>query len=376
MHSLQIHSAPISQVLFELHSLAYEILRRNNALLDDDENDVDDLDDVENILESLREGKGISAAVSGTRSRIAKGGIILGILAHRLSILAGNVTARALLENLLHESSRPYMHMLNLWLHHGEINDPHGEFLIKEQKSIRKEKLDEDYTDEYWEKRYTIREGEVPPQLEAFQSKVLLAGKYLNVVRECGGIDVSKDKEMDVPLTFDDPRYLQSNGDNEVDDRFLENINSAYSYANTSLLELLVTTHELPARLRSLKHYFFLDQSDFFTHFLDIASHELRKSSKLISLTKLQSLLDLTLRQPGSVAASDPYKEDVKVQMNDVALTDWLMRIVRVSGLGEEALIAGTAWQDDPSSRDTAESEDKKPITGSHSQIRLLMRQG
>ena len=152
----------------------------------------------------------------------------------------------------------------------------------------------------------------------------------------------------------------------KLTNRFIENINSAYSYANTSLLELLVTTHELPARLRSLKHYFFLDQSDFFTHFLDIASHELKKSSKLISLTKLQSLLDLTLRQPGSVAASDPYKEDVKVQMNDVALTDWLMRIVSVSGLGEEALIAGAAWQDDGSARDTAESEDKKPITGSH----------
>jgi gamma-tubulin complex component 2 len=208
LHTLQIHSRPISQVLFQLHSLTYEILRRNSSLDDDDDDDMDNLDDVENILESLREGKGIGAAVAGTRSRISKGGIILGILAHRLSTLAGDVSARALLENLLHESSKPYMHMLNLWLHHGEINDPHGEFLIKEQKSIRKEKLDEDYTDEYWDKRYTIREGEVPPQLDALKDKVLLAGKYLNVVRECGGIDVAKDKTMDVPLTFDDPRFL------------------------------------------------------------------------------------------------------------------------------------------------------------------------
>jgi len=207
LHTLQIHSSSISQVLFQLHSLTYEILRRNSILHDDDEDGMDNLDDVENILESLREGKGIGAAVAGNRSRLCKGGIVLGILAHRLSTLAGDVSARALLQNLLHESSKPYMHMLNLWLHHGEINDPHGEFLIKEQKSIRKEKLDEDYTDEYWEKRYTIREGEVPPQLEAVRNKVLLAGKYLNVVRECGGIDVAKDKAMDVPLTFDDSRY-------------------------------------------------------------------------------------------------------------------------------------------------------------------------
>jgi gamma-tubulin complex component 2 len=210
LHTLQIHARSISQVLFQLHSLTFEILRRNSA--DDDDDDSDNLDDVENILESLREGKGIGAAVAG-RQKLCKGGIILGILAQRLSTLAGDVSARAILQNLLHESSKPYMHMLNLWLHHGEINDPHGEFLIKEQKSIRKEKLDEDYTDEYWEKRYTIREGEVPPQLDGSRNKVLLAGKYLNVVRECGGIDVSKDKTMDVPLTFDDPRFVPGRGD-------------------------------------------------------------------------------------------------------------------------------------------------------------------
>jgi gamma-tubulin complex component 2 len=368
LHTLQIHSRPISQVLFQLHSLTYEILRRNSSLDDDDDDDMDNLDDVENILESLREGKGIGAAVAGTRSRISKGGIILGILAHRLSTLAGDVSARALLENLLHESSKPYMHMLNLWLHHGEINDPHGEFLIKEQKSIRKEKLDEDYTDEYWDKRYTIREGEVPPQLDALKGKVLLAGKYLNVVRECGGIDVAKDKTMDVPLTFDDPRFSYSPTLRLViDGRFLENIKSAYSYANTSLLKLLITTHALPDRLRSLKHYFFLDRSDFFTHFLELAGSELKKSSKLVQVTRVQTMLDVTLRQPGSVAASDPFKEDVKVEMSDMALTDWLMRIVSVSGLSEDALTSGGAWVDDAVT--VKESDEKKTITGIPSSI-------
>src|SRR5690606_35720891 len=113
------------------------------------------------------------------------------------------------LTTLLRESSRPYMAMLNEWLHHGGIKDPHNEFLIKEQKSIRREKLDQDYTDEYWEKRYTIRDNLVPPQLEPVRDKVLLAGKYLNVVRECGGVDVSTELR-DVPTTFDDPRFLEN----------------------------------------------------------------------------------------------------------------------------------------------------------------------
>lgn len=112
-------------------------------------------------------------------------------------------------------------------------------------------------------------------------------------------------------------------------------------------MDLLLKEQRLIPRLQALKHYFFLDQSDFFTHFLDISSHELSKKSKSTSLTKLQSLLDLALRNPSSVSANDPYKEDVRVSMASVSLVDALMRIVNVHGLkeGEEALTA-TALRD------------------------------
>lgn len=168
----------------------------------------------------------------------------------------------------------------------------------------------------------------MPPQLESVKEKVLLAGKYLNVVRECGGVDVSKEV-VDVPISFDDPR-------------FLENVNSAYSHANASLLTLLLTTHELPARLRSLKHYFFLDRSDFFSYFLELGASELRKPAKVVNTNKLQSLLDIVLHQPGSVAAEDPYKDDVKVSVNEVGLTNWLMRVVNVTGLDQDARASGS----------------------------------
>ena len=109
----------------------------------------------------------------------------------------------------------------------------------------------------------------------------------------------------------------------------MENVNEAYAHANSSLLNLLLTTYALPARLRSLKHYFFLDRSDFFSYFLELGASELKKPAKAVNVGKLQSLLDLVLRQPGSVAAQDPFKEDVKVQMNEVGLTKWLMRLSR-----------------------------------------------
>lgn len=321
LHVLNLHTKQTSHMLFQLYTTGTELLKANNLLEDDkDEDSGDDVsNDFENILESLREGGNVV-------KKLCKGGSVLGLITKRLSSMSGDPAARTLLTTLLREASRPYMAMLNEWLHHGGIKDPHSEFLIKEQQSIKRERLDQDYTDEYWEKRYTVRDALVPPQLEAVKDKVLLAGKYLNVVRECGGVDVSKTVQ-DAPTSFDDQL-------------FLDNVNSAYAYANSSLLNLLLTTHQLPARLRSLKHYFFLDRSDFFTYFLEMSDLELKKPAKHVNVGKLQSLLDLATRHAGSVAVEDPYKEDIKVQINDTGLTNWLMKIVNVQGLDQDAASA------------------------------------
>ncbi|KAL9636000.1 MAG: hypothetical protein Q9164_003102, partial [Protoblastenia rupestris] len=319
LHQLHLYTLKTSHVMFQLYTLAQEILKKNSLLEEDLDESVDGFDDVENILEQLREGGDLMPG--SMAKKVCKGGNVIRLLTERLSFMSGDPAARELLQNLLRDASRPYMRMLNEWLHHGGIKDPHAEFLIKEQQSIKREKLEEDYTDEYWEKRYTIRENDVPPQLEAVKEKVLLAGKYLNVVRECGGVDVSKEVR-DVPKTFDDPA-------------FLDNVNAAYAHANSSLLNLLLTTHALPDHLRSMKHYFFLDRSDFFTYFLDLSASELRKPWRLVNTGKLQSLLDLVLRQPGTVAAQDPFKENVKVHMNSVGLTQLVMRVVNVKGFDE-----------------------------------------
>lgn len=341
LHVLSLHTKETSHMLYQLYTTSIELLKANGILEDDkDEDDSgDDTNDFENILESLREG-------GNTSKKLCKGGSVLGLITKRLSSMSGDPAARTLLTTLLREASRPYVAMLNEWLHHGGIKDPHSEFLIKEQRSIKRERLDQDYTDEYWEKRYTVRDALVPPQLEAVKEKVLLAGKYLNVVRECGGVDVSKTVQ-DAPSSFDDPR-------------FLDNVNSSYAYANSSLLNLLLTTHQLPARLRSLKHYFFLDRSDFFSYFLEMGELELKKPAKHVNVGKLQSLLDLATRHAGSVAVEDPYKEDIKVQINDTGLTNWLMKIVNVTGLDQDATATLTNYT--PAS--TAPITDDTNITG------------
>ncbi|KAJ6125735.1 hypothetical protein N7523_003355 [Penicillium sp. IBT 18751x] len=346
LHQLHLHTMPTSQCLAQLYSLGQELLRRNGLLDQDLDESMDDFGDVDNILEQLKEGGDLVPGAMSSK-KICKGGNILRLLTERLATFSGDPTTKTLIQSLLRDASRPYMNMLNEWLHHGGIKDPHAEFLVKEQKWIKREKLEEDYTDEYWEKRYTIRDKEVPPQLDSVRDKVLLAGKYLNVVRECGGVDISK-AVQDVPKTLDDPR-------------FLENVNAAYTYANASLLNLLLTKNSLTTRFRSLKHYFFLDRSDFFSYFLELSASELRKHARNVNEGKLQSLLDIVLRQPGSIAAQDPFKEDVKVRMNKIGLTKWLMEVVSVSGMDQENPQASVEKQQ-ASAAQTA--DDDKDILG------------
>jgi gamma-tubulin complex component 2 len=303
-----------------LYELGQELLRKNSLLEEDLDDSLDDLDDVDNILERLREGGDLLPGSMAKKRWI--GGNVLTPLTQRLQTYSGDPAAKMLLEILLRESSQPYVTMLNEWLHHGGIKDPHSEFMIGERSEIKRERMDEDYTDEDWKKRYYFRDREIPPQLKAVQEKVLLADKYLNVVRECDDINISKEI-INTPQIFSDSH-------------FLDNVNTTYACANSSLLSLLLTKNSLRCRLRSLKHYFFLDRAEFFLYFLELSSSELRKPNKAVNVGKLQSLLDLVLRQPGSIAAADPFKEDVKHRMNEISLTQWLMKIVMLQGIDQD----------------------------------------
>jgi gamma-tubulin complex component 2 len=135
--------------------------------------------------------------------------------------------------------------MLLRWITTGYLSDPFDEFMVKESGHITKGVLESDYTDEYWERRYTVssldivltteltaqlRDGSsiastkvgnaktptisttapparpgvnrlpggacIPAFLQPWKHKILLAGKYLNVIRECG-IEVKRPDQAD-----------------------------------------------------------------------------------------------------------------------------------------------------------------------------------
>ena len=143
--------------------------------------------------------------------------------------------------------------------------------------------------------------------------------------------------------------------------RFYKSIEDAYSYANRTLLNMLLQDQQLLPRLRSLKRFFFMSQSFFITHLLDQAQSELRKSSKSASVLKLQSLLDLALNT--DLHGEDTmFREDVKVKMATNGLYDWLLKIINEKGaIGGEI---GEGIADSAHGAEGRKNKDEKPLMG------------
>ncbi|ODV88790.1 hypothetical protein CANCADRAFT_128757 [Tortispora caseinolytica NRRL Y-17796] len=287
---------------------------------------------------------------------IAKGGAVLRIISSCRSTHAGDPAAIELYSLLLEKASKPYMAMLHKWLCYGIIDDPYHEFMIRELASINRSSIDSDYTDEYWEKRYSLISYHIPIELDSsnLATMALLAGKYLNVIRESSSNDFSSPTpsyiyECSPPESILSPLYSY--------------IDSAYSHANKLLLSTLIVTYKLPERLNAMRRYFFLTNGDYITSFLESAAHELSKPVEYVSLPALQPLLDLVLCQPGTPAAADIYKEDVLVHLSKSNLSDLLLKIINITGMDTE-VFTDPAGVSDSKSVASNEEEPKNSLRG------------
>lgn len=87
---------------------------------------------------------------------VVKGGEVLTILHDRIQNMSGDPAAKELYGALMEAAGKPYVDMIQAWTRTGKLVDPYEELCIKESKFIDRGTLEVDYTDEYWERRYTV----------------------------------------------------------------------------------------------------------------------------------------------------------------------------------------------------------------------------
>lgn len=250
------------------------------------------------------------------------GGATLSLLHDRTFNYTGDSQAQELCLYLTKAASVPYFEILEKWIYRGIIKDPYSEFMVEEHE-LQKEKIQEDYNDKYWDQRYTIVQHRIPSFLQKMADKILSTGKYLNVVRECGR-DVTCPDAKEVLYTLKERAYV-------------EQIEKAYNYASKVLLDFLMDEKELVLRLRSIKHYFLMDKGDFFVHFMDLTEEELKKPVDDIVPPRLEALLELALRM--STANTDPFKDDLKIDLMPHDVITQLLRVLAIETKQEKAII-------------------------------------
>eukprot|EP00727_Mastigamoeba_balamuthi_P001036 m51a1_g1093 putative gamma-tubulin complex component 2 isoform x1 (765) ;mRNA; r:66278-69215 len=251
------------------------------------------------------------AAVSGV-----KGGALLDLIQQKSSAMSGDSRARELLAYVLDRASVPFMSLMSQWIWAGTLaGDVHGEFFVEEREGLRAE---DDYLNTYWSQRHSVRASMVPAFLSKLQDRALAAGKHLAVVRECSGEDVGSAPDAGDALRVGSERECA------------EAVERACAAASARLLGLMFDKLQLRARLRSLKHFFLLDQGDFFVHFMDVAGSELRRAAADINVPRLNALLELALRT--SPLDADPYKGALECDLLPCTLVTQLLSIIHVNG--------------------------------------------
>lgn len=51
------------------------------------------------------------------------------------------------------QASEPYMVMLEKWIYRGRLDDPYHEFMVRQEQSLHKEVVEQDFNAAYWDAR-------------------------------------------------------------------------------------------------------------------------------------------------------------------------------------------------------------------------------
>ena len=208
--------------------------------------------------------------------------------------------------------------------------------MIAENVSYSREALTEDFTSQYWEAHFTLRDIHIPNVLKPFALKALTTGKYLTVIRGCSTEETwagnsssnsnSSSSNIVTAASFgenqsrvsvaavsassasshnsDEANNTNNNNNNPASEstqisqfklesdcstKIPKAIDDAYQFSSRALLRMLEEKFELSVHLRSLRRFFLLEHGDFFIQFMDIAEEELRKDVKDVNQQRIQA---------------------------------------------------------------------------------------
>ncbi|KAH8270352.1 hypothetical protein KR018_008468, partial [Drosophila ironensis] len=193
---------------------------------------------------------------------------------------------------VISEVTRSYMKIVQLWMQKGVLYDNQHEFFVQdnERSKVMSSTLlsPEQCCHAYWAQRYKIFPERLPDFLLAQGEQIFLAGKYLNILRQCN-ISMTL---MQEPLSY-----------NADDTKHLVTIERSYKLAASKLLEVVMGEHNLVQHLRNLRGYFLLQTEGFAEALMEKCHEQLQCTVERLIPEKVQGLLYDVLKK-----FKDPFK--------------------------------------------------------------------
>ncbi|KAH8363557.1 hypothetical protein KR084_011633 [Drosophila pseudotakahashii] len=197
--------------------------------------------------------------------------------------------------------TRIYMKIVQLWMQKGVLYDTQHEFFVEdtERSNAMSSTLltPEKCCHAYWTQRYRLLPDRLPAFLLSLADEVFLAGKYLNILRQC---NVTM-KLLQQPLAY-----------NPGETAHEEIIKDSYDLPARKLLSVLEKEHNLPLHIRNLRSYFLLQEEGFAETLLDKCQEQLQCNVDRLIPEKLQTLLTETLQK-----SKDFFKDMLRCQLKD-----------------------------------------------------------
>lgn len=252
--------------------------------------------------------------------------------------------------------SHYYMKMVQLWTQKGVVYDVRGEFFVEDTnpKAMSSTLLSpKQCCHAYWEIRYRLHDDRFPNFLQPQREHIFLAGKYLNILRQCN----VHMKLMQAPL-----KYVPN------EQEHVELIRSSYELPARKLLAVMMENDLLETHLCNLQGYFLLQYEEFTSSLLEKCSGQLQLNVDILIPEKLQKLTMEAMQWH-----SDPFKHMLHSQLMDcdvaTQLQNRLKRLQKRSEGGEEAKkkveqIQGEEEDDQPSEMESeVSSELPEPLS-------------
>ncbi|KAF8754583.1 Spc97 / Spc98 family [Rhizoctonia solani] len=348
LQQLWFHVHPVMRTLSLIHSVADDIISPPTASLSPSSSAASDEEEDEEERKKNEE-----LGLGGVKAVLM--GLALASKRRGTFKAERDPPASALLRKLLTAASAPYAQILRTWTHHGTLHDPHGEFFVRARVGAGEgvkggRGTREDYTDEYWERSFvTALTPRILPQLPApaspsyplplllqpspstscargssprrglcpsfvgrWKHKVLLAGKYLNVVREWGGDAAG----VRIGLKELEDRAKGIAKDSEGDEEGTERAAPASNHPSSITFPAsLVLSHSFsgsgPSRTTGPE-----EPTSF-------------GSAAVVSGVGGVGTNSSTTE---TMADAPSFREDVKISMASSGLYEWLLKVVSVSG--------------------------------------------